>query len=633
MKRVTAFLVMLLIAFIVAIPSNVLAIGFTFSPEKQYSTPSPDRSFVRAFLSTDTKSVDVFLRGNYYLTVNEIPQRELLPGIYRLKYTKFGVEIRDFLGNMLSSGGNFSLNSYSENGNFLLHNTMYKQKLNYSGDLYCYNKLDKKDGLFLVNKSYIDDYLRGVVPYEIGEGSEDAALMAQAVIARNYSMNSVRRGSVFDVYDGTQSQVYRGIPGDKPRSDMAVRQTAGIVMLFLGKRVETFYSASNGGQIEIPENRWGTRASKPYEIVKDDPYDLAYIRRGETDNNNYIESATIAKNPTRISGSLKKLVEVALLPELSRNIPDASISNIKLSNIDIQVTAFNHPEPCRHFETLAVTFYGESSQQPFTITKEINYKDFYVAATPSYGFFKNSKLSFYWLFEDEKNYTISHVRFGHGVGMSQLGAREMALQGFGFAEILKFYYDGITVETSNEISPKTAVELPALYPNGVPFSLIPEQPIVGTKIRVIPEDSEKLLVPDKSKYLSVTTSDPSIAQVIGNELHFVAPGVVYINLISSNSENTLIKRRQIQVIRPATAIKLNKNKTELTVGQREKVFAKILPTDATNKRAFFISDDPTIATVDYKGIITAVSPGEVNIIARSIDGWFPTICKVSVLPK
>jgi uncharacterized protein YjdB len=60
------------------------------------------------------------------------------------------------------------------------------------------------------------------------------------------------------------------------------------------------------------------------------------------------------------------------------------------------------------------------------------------------------------------------------------------------------------------------------------------------------------------------------------------------------------------------------------------IIASVLPTDATNKKVTWTSDDPEIATVDESGLVTGVSAGQVNITCTTEDGGFTAICVVAV---
>jgi len=118
----------------------------------------------------------------------------------------------------------------------------------------------------------IEEYLRGVVPAEVFPSWGMEALKAQAVAARSFAMQRMERNrnNDFDVDDTTQFQAY--IPDRiHPRTDEAIRETAGIIATFNGRIAETLYSASNGGETVSAQARWGG-AGKPYLIAQQDHY-------------------------------------------------------------------------------------------------------------------------------------------------------------------------------------------------------------------------------------------------------------------------------------------------------------------------------------------------------------------------
>ena len=119
----------------------------------------------------------------------------------------------------------------------------------------------------------IEDYLKGVVPYEMSDEFPLEALKAQAITARTYALRSLRSDRDFDVYDSTMDQVYKGYDPDKPLAMRAISETSGLCLVYGRQLAQCFYTASNGGQTESALNAWG-RESIAYLIIKDDPYDL-----------------------------------------------------------------------------------------------------------------------------------------------------------------------------------------------------------------------------------------------------------------------------------------------------------------------------------------------------------------------
>lgn len=118
----------------------------------------------------------------------------------------------------------------------------------------------------------LEEYLCGVVPAEIGEGSHGEALRAQAVAARTFALRRVLAGIVVD--DTTSFQAYRAELLDcSPRSREAVADTAGMVLVYGGEVIDCYYSASNGGFTKRSGEVWSR--DYPYYINKADPWDVA----------------------------------------------------------------------------------------------------------------------------------------------------------------------------------------------------------------------------------------------------------------------------------------------------------------------------------------------------------------------
>lgn len=99
----------------------------------------------------------------------------------------------------------------------------------------------------------VEDYLLGVVPYEMSDSFPLEALKAQAVCARTYALSHLNASRAYDVVDTTNDQVFKGVDSSTKNAARAVQETAGIVGMYNGKLAECFYSASNGGQTELVE--------------------------------------------------------------------------------------------------------------------------------------------------------------------------------------------------------------------------------------------------------------------------------------------------------------------------------------------------------------------------------------------
>ena len=119
----------------------------------------------------------------------------------------------------------------------------------------------------------LEQYLRGVVPSEIGSDAPMEALKAQAVCARTYAYRNILKdkNKDYDVLDTVSSQVYNEKKID-PRCDEAIKATEGLVMWYDDGPIGAWFSSSNGGRIKSSKEKWGG-AALPYSVSKTDPYD------------------------------------------------------------------------------------------------------------------------------------------------------------------------------------------------------------------------------------------------------------------------------------------------------------------------------------------------------------------------
>lgn len=122
----------------------------------------------------------------------------------------------------------------------------------YRGRILVY--LNDRGALNLINELSVEDYLRGVVPSEMGPElyNQLEALKAQAVAARTYTLRNLgefsREG--YDICATPRCQVYGGMAVEHPVSDRAVSETSGQVLLYKGELVDALYSSTCGGHTE-----------------------------------------------------------------------------------------------------------------------------------------------------------------------------------------------------------------------------------------------------------------------------------------------------------------------------------------------------------------------------------------------
>jgi len=148
----------------------------------------------------------------------------------------------------------------------------------FRGNLYCGGfecTLDHDYLIRVVNVLSLEDYVKGVVPYEMSNNWPYEALRAQAVCARTYVVYNQNKYEEygFDLTDDTESQVYRGILGANELTDQAVDATAGEYVRYHGEICEIYYFASDGGASE--DGRYMFESDRPYLLGKVDPFEQA----------------------------------------------------------------------------------------------------------------------------------------------------------------------------------------------------------------------------------------------------------------------------------------------------------------------------------------------------------------------
>ena len=128
-------------------------------------------------------------------------------------------------------------------------------KTRYRGKLLIF--LNERGLLNVINEITLESYLRGVVPKEMGPElyNEPEALKAQTVAARTYTLRNLGEfaDEGYDICSTPRCQVYGGMAVEHPRSDRAIQDTAGQVLLYEGQPAETLYSATSGGHTENVE--------------------------------------------------------------------------------------------------------------------------------------------------------------------------------------------------------------------------------------------------------------------------------------------------------------------------------------------------------------------------------------------
>lgn len=338
-------------------------------------------------------------------------------------------------------GTSFSLRRHSASGTNGIKISQARESNNpYPGDL-TFKAVSSGSGytLYTIANIYIENYLYGVLPYEMGNSTNIEALKAQAVAARTYTVRMMqnRASGLYDVKDTTSDQVYRGTPSGNANCVAAVDATKGIVLMYGSSYITTYYSASNGGQTEI--DRSGTAYA--YMKVKDDPFDYA-------NPSSTVKKKTVYADLTSSmnSSGLISLLKTKAVSKLSSMGYSATQSNTTLQTLK-NVTAHTpkYASPSRLYTKMDFTFTastqnsaGSSATATVTITCDI-FDELESLLSMGIQSLDNELWS---VSKSGSNFVLEARRYGHGMGMSQRGAMYMAKLGYTYDQILGFYYDG-----------------------------------------------------------------------------------------------------------------------------------------------------------------------------------------------
>lgn len=454
-KQATILMIIILLLCAIGLPTMAAA-----------QAAKPVRVLMTAFGASQQLEIGIY--GNYVLDQQLSFQRGS-----KLQVEQVGNRLQLHYEGMVYQAGN-SLNLSrllaapdTENGLRLQNQlNLYPADLLVSADT---------QGLQVILTIPVEEYLQGVVPYEMADEFPLEALKAQAIAARTYTLAHMKPDKPYDLVDNTNDQVYRGTNIEKINAIKAVQETEGMVCLYGDQLANCYYTASNGGMTESAYNAWG-RERIPYLTVQKDPYDVANPA-------SIVKSARILKN---FEGSLNQdsdllkdyvepllsnvLVSRGLLKE-GQGIQLLGITNIvahtgkhagtsgvqKNLRVDAQVQ-FDREQIASTDAEVSVS--GQSTATGSETEKNTIQV---VSSTPQevsidvpifpdieqlLGLSINrSENEVFSVTEDEANYYIQSRRYGHGVGMSQRGAEHMAgYHGWDYKQILQFYYPGTRLE-------------------------------------------------------------------------------------------------------------------------------------------------------------------------------------------
>lgn len=264
-------------------------------------------------------------------------------------------------------------------------------------------------GLTAVNIVPVDDYLLSVVPEEMPTDWPAEALKAQSVAARSFALKNRGRHHASEGYDlctTTHCQLYKGIASEKTASTAAVRATSGEVLTYNGQPIEALFHTDSGGMTESSENVWGSY--------------VPYLR-------------AVKDKTTKTMPWTKSMSAVDLEKKLAaKGHAIGRLRAIELSPLAVGRAAKDRTASGR---VKAMTVTGTKGSVTLSGTAWRS-----LLGLKSALF--DAKLT-------KDTVTFTGFGAGHGLGISQWGAKRLAETGKSYADILHHYYTGVTLQTNS----------------------------------------------------------------------------------------------------------------------------------------------------------------------------------------
>lgn len=517
LERWLAALTALLPCFAPAVPSRAESAPIPSAGER---VDPLVRVLLRRLQITDR--IDVSLSSAYGLRTEQGTEL-YLPGGSQLSFQLKKNSIFVYCGGLtLNGGGDLTLTRYADQNATEIGFRRVNYPALYQGDL----RLKLSDGvLWPILTLHVEDYLLGVVPYEMSNSFPLEALKAQTVAARTYALRKRGSGGDYDVVDTTNDQVFKGYLSGYGNAEKAVEETYGVCGFFGGRLAHCYYAASNGGQTELPETVWRGSGALGYYAVADDLCDVenpASVVKSVTLQKSYAnEERDVAPY------GLRNLLATVLRDELTgldfdpapASIRVNAVSSVELTGegrrmdtlrLTVQISGRTRQEVAaplvdadQEEVSLLLEGSGETSSPPGlpAPTPSPAAPSAAPSAAPVYGPFvvieqpfevtvpvfptaekllamnisTNYENELWTLVETDTAYRLEVRRFGHGVGMSQRGAEWMAGRyQKNWEEILAFYYPGMTLmrydfaEAALPAAPEALAATPGPAPTPTP---------------------------------------------------------------------------------------------------------------------------------------------------------------------
>ena len=292
----------------------------------------------------------------------------------------------------------------------------------------------------LVQEISFKQYLKGVLPHEMGSNSPLEALKAQAVIARTWALyNSGRfKADNYHLCITTQCQVYKPIHNSNKKIIEAIENTSNLVLTFENNLVNAFYHASNGGISANSNEAWD---------MKDYPY---FLPRFDKKTLNILLGNNM-RDQMKLDYFLDHPIEdfyghrhylFRWEKKISSHQIEDALSSHELFKNNKKISTIKAIKRSISGRVVELEIRQGNSNDRIILSKD-NIRR-YLRFLPSNLFIIDKLNDNFWVFRGGG--------FGHGVGLSQSSAIEMAESGLTFEKILAHYYQNTELKKIYNLS-------------------------------------------------------------------------------------------------------------------------------------------------------------------------------------
>ncbi|MGB9720604.1 MAG: SpoIID/LytB domain-containing protein [bacterium] len=270
--------------------------------------------------------------------------------------------------------------------------------------------------IWVINILNIEDYLKDVVPCEIGRINRSLieAAKAQAIAARTYAYAHLNQFEKlgFDLYATERDQVYGGIKVEDSLINEAIAKTRGLVLTYKKKPIDAKYHSTCGGNTADFNDAW---AGNPV-------FYLISVECGFCNESPHYDWQKIMNKQNFFLNLRKNLFKIGLI------IPDNDL-----------IKGFRFKRNSRSKRIVETKIITDSNEY---IVPAYNIRRVFGSEEDPGGLLKSSNFTIEF---KNDNVVIKGKGFGHGVGMCQFGAMGMARAGEKYKGILKHYYPGTKI--------------------------------------------------------------------------------------------------------------------------------------------------------------------------------------------